>query len=209
MSKWLMQEHFRHLHFDSFPIIWTTPQGKLFWPLQLNSEVSGVSEDSQVPILGVWMSSSHSSKSGLRHSSCSTFTFVDLNILSLRLKDCSTTFQFTCSYWRVHYSTTRFESMEPKFLLISVVQFQYYSGSWNFQFSILKFSYLCFLNSATLTTYVGWLGHPISWVFATTTIGLSHRLPLIGSFASPHLLFFFVVANRKPLKCCPWFKKNS
>jgi hypothetical protein len=42
------------------------PQGKVFWPLQSNSEFSGVPEDSQVPILGVWMSSSHSFKVGLR-----------------------------------------------------------------------------------------------------------------------------------------------
>jgi hypothetical protein len=39
----------------------------VFWPLQLNSKFSGVSEDSQVPISGVWMSSSHSFKVGLRH----------------------------------------------------------------------------------------------------------------------------------------------
>jgi hypothetical protein len=31
-----------------------------FWPLQSNSEVSGVLEDSQVLISGVWVSSSHS-----------------------------------------------------------------------------------------------------------------------------------------------------
>jgi hypothetical protein len=37
----------------------------VFWPLQSNFEVSGVSEDSQVPISRVWVSSSHSSKSGV------------------------------------------------------------------------------------------------------------------------------------------------
>ncbi len=37
----------------------------MFWPLQSNSEVSGISKDSQVPILGVWVSPSHSSKSGV------------------------------------------------------------------------------------------------------------------------------------------------
>jgi len=39
----------------------------VFWPLQLNSEVLGVSEDSQVSISGVWVSSSHSPKVGLWH----------------------------------------------------------------------------------------------------------------------------------------------
>jgi hypothetical protein len=38
----------------------------VFCPLQLNSEILGVPEDSQVPILGVWVSSSHSLKVGLR-----------------------------------------------------------------------------------------------------------------------------------------------
>ncbi len=51
--------------FDSFPMIWRTPQGEMFWPLQSNSEVSGVPKDSQAPISGVWVSSSHSSKSGV------------------------------------------------------------------------------------------------------------------------------------------------
>jgi hypothetical protein len=41
------------------------PQGEVFWPLQSNSEISGVSEGSQVPISGVWVSSSHFSKSGV------------------------------------------------------------------------------------------------------------------------------------------------
>jgi hypothetical protein len=65
MSKWLMWGHFRHLNFNSFPMTWKTPQGEVFWPLELNSEVLGVSEDSQVPISGVWVLSSHSSKSGV------------------------------------------------------------------------------------------------------------------------------------------------
>jgi hypothetical protein len=30
----------------------------MFWPLQLSSEILGISEDSQVPISGVWVSSS-------------------------------------------------------------------------------------------------------------------------------------------------------
>jgi hypothetical protein len=64
MSKWLMQSHFRHLHFNSFSMRWRTPQGKVFWPLQSNSEISGVPKDSQVPISGMWVSSSHFSKNG-------------------------------------------------------------------------------------------------------------------------------------------------
>jgi hypothetical protein len=35
----------------------------VFWPLQSNSEISGVQVDSQVPISGMWVSSSHFSKS--------------------------------------------------------------------------------------------------------------------------------------------------
>jgi len=37
----------------------------VFFPLQSNSEVLGVPKDSQVPISGVQVSSSHSSKSGV------------------------------------------------------------------------------------------------------------------------------------------------
>ncbi len=37
----------------------------MFWPLQSNSKILGVLEDSQVSISGMWMSSSHSSKSGV------------------------------------------------------------------------------------------------------------------------------------------------
>jgi hypothetical protein len=39
------------------------PQCKVFWPLQLNYEISRVPVDSQIPISGVWVSSSHSSQS--------------------------------------------------------------------------------------------------------------------------------------------------
>jgi hypothetical protein len=39
----------------------------MFWPLQLNFKVSRVPKDSQVPILQVWVSSSHSLKVGLWH----------------------------------------------------------------------------------------------------------------------------------------------
>jgi len=62
-----MWAHFRHLHFDSFPMIYKTPQCKVFWPLQLNSEILGVPKDSQVPILRMWISSSHFRQVGLRH----------------------------------------------------------------------------------------------------------------------------------------------
>jgi hypothetical protein len=65
LHNWVMRGHFQHLHFNSFPMTWKTPQGKVFWPLKLNSEISGVLKDSQVPISRMWMSSSHSSKSGV------------------------------------------------------------------------------------------------------------------------------------------------
>jgi hypothetical protein len=58
-----MQAHFRHLRFNIFPMIWKTPQCEVFWPLQSNFEVLGVPADSQVPISGVWVSSSHSLQS--------------------------------------------------------------------------------------------------------------------------------------------------
>jgi hypothetical protein len=53
MSKWLMQGHFGHLHFNTFSMISRTPQCKVFWPLQSSSEFSGVPEDSKSPTLGV------------------------------------------------------------------------------------------------------------------------------------------------------------
>jgi len=46
-------------------MIWKTPQGEVFWPLKSSSKISRVAKDSQVPISGVWVSSSHSSKSGV------------------------------------------------------------------------------------------------------------------------------------------------
>jgi hypothetical protein len=60
-----MWGHFWHLHFNSFPMTWRTHQDVVFWPLQSNSEVSEVLEDSQVLVSEVWVSSSHSSKSGV------------------------------------------------------------------------------------------------------------------------------------------------
>jgi hypothetical protein len=47
----------------------------VFWPLKSNSEFSGVPKDSQVPISGVWVSSSHSFEVGLRHKN------ICLNVL--------------------------------------------------------------------------------------------------------------------------------
>jgi len=37
----------------------------VFWPLNSSSQFSGVSEDSNFPLLGVWVSSSHLSQSGV------------------------------------------------------------------------------------------------------------------------------------------------
>jgi hypothetical protein len=74
MSKWFMQGHFRHLHFNSSPMTWRSPQGEVFWPLQSSSEVLGVSKDSQVPISKMWVSSSHSSKSGVATINLSTYS---------------------------------------------------------------------------------------------------------------------------------------
>jgi hypothetical protein len=68
MSKWLMRGHFGHLHFKTFPMISRTPQCEVFWPLQSSSEFLGVLEDSKSPTLGVWVSSLHLGKVGLRHA---------------------------------------------------------------------------------------------------------------------------------------------
>jgi hypothetical protein len=62
-----MQGHFGHLHFNNFPMTLETPQGEVFCPLLLNSKDSGVPEDSKSPTLGMWVSSSHWAKVGLRH----------------------------------------------------------------------------------------------------------------------------------------------
>ncbi len=50
----------------------------MFWPLQLNFEVLGVPMDSQVPISGMWLSSSHSFQSGV------AIKFLDIYKLELR-----------------------------------------------------------------------------------------------------------------------------
>ncbi len=65
MSKWLMRGHFGHLHFKKFPMTSRTPECKVFWPLQFSSEFSGVLEDSNFPLLEVWVSSSHLTQSGV------------------------------------------------------------------------------------------------------------------------------------------------
>ncbi len=62
----------------------------MFWPLQLSSEVSGVPEDSQVPISKVWVSSSHSSKSGVA-------TFHVSLVVKLLLLICVQTIDDHCS----------------------------------------------------------------------------------------------------------------
>jgi len=65
MLEWLIRGHFRHLHFKAFPTVQRTPQGEVFWPLQLSSEVARAPEDSKFPLLGVWVSSSHLPQSGV------------------------------------------------------------------------------------------------------------------------------------------------
>jgi len=65
MSKWLMRGHFEHLHFETFPTILRTLQGKVFCLLVSSSEVAGVPEDSKSPLLRMWVSSSHFAQSGV------------------------------------------------------------------------------------------------------------------------------------------------
>jgi hypothetical protein len=72
MSKWSMRGHFGHLRFKTFPMTPRKPQCEVFWTLLSNSKNSRVLEDSKSPTLGVWVSSSHLAKVGLRHT-CSCF----------------------------------------------------------------------------------------------------------------------------------------
>jgi len=60
-----MQGHFGHLHFKTFAMTPRTPQCEVFWPLLSNSKHSGVPEDSKSPTLGVGVSSSHFTQSGV------------------------------------------------------------------------------------------------------------------------------------------------
>jgi hypothetical protein len=46
-------------------------------------------------------------------------------------------------------------------------------------------------NFTTLTTNVGWSGHPIDWQFATIATGLSNQPPPTSSFVTPPLLLPF------------------
>jgi hypothetical protein len=48
------------------------------WPLQMNCEVLGIPEDSQVPISGVWVSSSHSFESGVATQNNKTHAILPL-----------------------------------------------------------------------------------------------------------------------------------
>jgi len=57
MSKWVMQAHFRHLCFNSFPMVLRIFQAIGFWSLQSLSEHSGIHRDSNSQMgapLGVW-----------------------------------------------------------------------------------------------------------------------------------------------------------
>jgi hypothetical protein len=55
--------------YTSRPFQWHQehPKCEVFWALLLSSKHSGVPEDSKSPTLGVWVSSSHLAKVGLRH----------------------------------------------------------------------------------------------------------------------------------------------
>jgi len=99
MSKWFMWGHFQYLHFNSFPMTWRTFQGEVFWPLQSNFEVSRVPEDSQVPISGVWVSSLHSSKSGVATKS-------QINMTCNKLPCHHTTFYIFISFFFPDYGIT-------------------------------------------------------------------------------------------------------
>jgi len=65
MFKWPMWGHFKHLHFNTFPMTPRTPQCEVFCPLLSNSKHLGVSEDSKSPTLGVGVSSSHFTQSAV------------------------------------------------------------------------------------------------------------------------------------------------
>jgi hypothetical protein len=76
MSKWPMRGHFGHLRFKTFPMTPKTPRIEVFWALLSNSKNSGVQEDSKSATLGVWVSSSHLAKVGLRQKKSNTLFLV-------------------------------------------------------------------------------------------------------------------------------------
>jgi hypothetical protein len=76
MSKWPMRGHFGHLHFETFPMTPRTLQCKVFYPLLSNSKHSRVPEDSKSPTLGVWVSSSHLAKVGLRQRHVPSHVYI-------------------------------------------------------------------------------------------------------------------------------------
>jgi hypothetical protein len=71
MSEWPMRDHFRYLHFKTFPMTPRTPQCKVFWALLSSSEHSRVPEDSNFS--KCWASPPHLAKMGLRQLQVSTF----------------------------------------------------------------------------------------------------------------------------------------
>jgi hypothetical protein len=126
MSKWLMRGHFGHLHFKIFPMISRTPQCKVFWPLQSSSEFSGVPEDSKSPALGVWVSSSHLAKVGLRQSRAFVFSLGSWGFLLMFLERLKV-FAFILRGWRFLF-----------LFLERLKAFVFVLGGWRFLCLFLK-----------------------------------------------------------------------
>jgi hypothetical protein len=69
--------------YKTFPMTPRTPQGEVFCPLLSNSKHLGVPKDSKSPTLGVWVSSSHLAKVGLRQKCCEPGSTLQLLLLPL------------------------------------------------------------------------------------------------------------------------------
>ncbi len=90
MSKLSMQGHFRYLSFKTFPMTPITPQFKVFCPLLLSSEHSGVPEDSKSQLFQVL---GFTPTLGQSRGATSTYTIDRMEVFS---KDLNLGLQCSC-----------------------------------------------------------------------------------------------------------------
>jgi len=126
----------------------------VFWPLNSSSEFSGISKDSNFPLLGVWVSSSHLSQSGVAttnkkmhltsHECCCRFWFY---FMFLKLSAPSSIVIVACTGFLNMFLNFEIRiSMLLKFIQVVWTCF------WNFHFettSLLWFAlvfWTCFWN---------------------------------------------------------------
>ncbi len=128
----------------------------MFWHLQSNSEVSEVLEDSQVPISGVWVSSSHPLKVRLRHWRLLFLFLKRLKDFVLALRKVES-FYF-CS-WRLKVLVFVFREVEGFccfFWILKVLAHIF--GCWRFLFLVLNveifFFYFWILKVFTFVIFI-------------------------------------------------------